>query len=93
MFNCVLDGELLSQDQSDKAEDTFRDTAGKVGSKGEKTGLIFNVFDTLIDKEFFSDMTSRKYSERRSELMVCFEHFTAVFFKFIHARVRTVICG
>lgn len=69
MFNSVLDGELLSQDQGDKAEDTFRDTAGKVGSKGEKTGLVFNVFDTLIDEEFFGNIVSHNYSERRDELM------------------------
>ena len=75
-FDSVLDGELLSFEQADKAEDTFRDTAGKVGSKGEKTGLVFNVFDSITYKEFTGKQTSLTYSKRRDDLSALEEMIT-----------------
>lgn len=55
----VLDGELLYENPEDLAEDTFRKTMEIIGSKGDKTDIVYNIFDIVNDK---------KYKYRRSML-------------------------
>ena len=55
----VLDGELLYENSEDLAEDTFRKTMEIIGSKGDKTDIVYNIFDIVNDK---------KYKYRRSML-------------------------
>lgn len=65
----VYDGELLSENQEDKAEDTFRTTMKIVGSKQEnKTGIVFNVFDVIPINDFLKGGTNEPYTIRREWL-------------------------
>lgn len=63
----VLDGELLAK-QEGKAEDVFRTTSGLVSSKGEKTGLTYNIFDMLTKDQFFNGEESSTYTYRRGNM-------------------------
>lgn len=72
----VFDGELLVSDEilnasSDelKAEDAFRLTMKIVGSKTEKLGLQYHIFDELNSvSRFLENEASRQYQVRRQEL-------------------------
>lgn len=66
----VLDGELLSIEKIGKAEDTFRNTSSRVSSKGEKTGIAYNIFDVLSRDAFFENEESKKYEGRRKDLSI-----------------------
>lgn len=62
----VYDGELLAENQANKAEDTFRLTMKIVGAKQQnKTGVVFNVFDMVPIDDFLKGGTDYKYVIRR----------------------------
>lgn len=65
----IYDGELLAENQEDKAEDTFRNTMKIVGAKQEnKTGIVFNVFDVIPIDDFLKGGTNEPYIIRREWL-------------------------
>src|SRR5699024_11032800 len=65
----VYDGELLAENQANKAEDTFRLTMKIVGAKQQnKTGVVFNVFDMVPIDDFLKGGTDYPYSVRRDWL-------------------------
>lgn len=65
----IYDGELLAENQEDKAEDTFRNTMKIVGTKQEnKRGIVFNVFDMIPIDDFLKGGTNEPYNIRREWL-------------------------
>lgn len=65
----VYDGELLAENQANKAEDTFRLTMKIVGAKQRnKTGVVFNMFDMVPIDDFLKGGTDYPYAIRRDWL-------------------------
>lgn len=68
----VFDGELMidtETNQEVRAEDAFRATMKIVGSKNDKVGLVYHVFDTLQSPErFLTGEATLPYKSRREWL-------------------------
>lgn len=65
----VFDGELLAENvEKLNSGDLYRKTNTIVSSKGEKSGLIYNIFDIMPTEEFNQGISKLKYSERRKQL-------------------------
>lgn len=68
----VFDGELLVDQETnaeERAEDAFRATMKIVGSKGEKVGLRYHIFDTLTSTTRYLRAESQvPYAQRRQWL-------------------------
>lgn len=78
--NIAFDGELLIDDSQlgpeDKAEDAFRKTMTIIGSKHEKTNLIYHIFDMFSSANDFKQLTNNEpYIQRREWLS---EHETLI---------------
>lgn len=63
----VYDGELVIPSYLN-AEDAFRETAGVVNSNGDKSSVVFNVFDAPLASDFFGDTKHEIYLRRRNHL-------------------------
>ena len=64
----VLDGEIIVQ--KGETDDLFNETSKIIRKNGEKTGLVFHVFDIIPRETFLSNDMSKPlpYSERRKTL-------------------------
>ena len=64
----VLDGEVIVQ--KGETDDLFNETSKIIRKNGEKTGLVFHVFDIIPRETFLSNDMSKPlpYSERRKTL-------------------------
>ena len=64
----VLDGEIIVQ--KGETDDLFNETSKIIRKNGEKTGLVFHVFDIIPREVFLSNDMSKPlpYSERRKTL-------------------------
>lgn len=64
--NYVYDGELLAKISNDiHTRDLFRETSKVARKKGEKEGLIFDVFDMIPLHEFKAGISSENAVERK----------------------------
>ncbi len=72
----VLDGELILRNDNNLASDElFRQTMSIARKKeGDKSNLMFHVFDTLPLTEFMNGSSTRNYTERREMLDKLFEN-------------------
>jgi DNA ligase 1 len=65
--NQVYDGELLLINTENlPSDELFRKTQKVVRKDGEKTGLLFYMFDTLPVKEFKDGKSKKTYEQRRN---------------------------
>lgn len=64
----VLDGEIIVQ--KGETDDLFNETSKIIRKNGDKTGLVFHVFDIIPRETFLSNDMSKPlpYSERRKTL-------------------------
>lgn len=60
----VYDGELIAEGTGD-SNSLYRKTMSTVGSKGEKHGVVFHVFDALESYAFKNGRSFLTYSDRR----------------------------
>lgn len=63
--NIVLDGEITILDDTTNPEAVFQSTSKIIRKDGDKTGLKFQVFDYLTEREFWSGKSELMYLERR----------------------------
>jgi DNA ligase-1 len=64
----VYDGELLWNDFSMKSDDQFRKTGSALKKKGEKTNIMFMLFDLLPISEFETGESKLTYRHRLAEM-------------------------
>lgn len=65
----VYDGELLAVNEDDlPSDELFRFTQKILRKDGEKTGVMFYIFDQLTSSEFKNGLSSRTYEQRRNYL-------------------------
>lgn len=66
--NIVLDGEITVLDDTTDPESVFQSTSKIIRKDGDKTGLKFQVFDYLPEREFWSGKSELMYLERRGAI-------------------------
>ena len=64
----VLDGGLLSTDETLDSKARFRKTGQILRSKGEKTGIMFYIYDMLPKSEFLKGKSSEGYKKRQENI-------------------------
>ena len=69
--NHVYDGELIAIGKHATNLDTRQKTSSLSSGKGNKTGLIYNIFDMVTLSEFYSG-TSRPAIDRKAKLGILF---------------------
>ena len=69
----VLDGEITILDDTTNPEDVFQSTSKIVRKDGVKTGLKFQVFDYLLEREFWNGKSELLYMERRGVVEQIFD--------------------
>lgn len=77
----VLDGELLVTDRANiPSKEQYKQTTKIVGADKtlNKTGITYNVFDVLPQKDFNVGESEKTYAERRQTLEALFEDNTSV---------------
>ena len=77
--NYVYDGELLANTVG-HSKDVYRDTMSIVGSDNVKTGVLYNVFDKVLRKDFEAGVCNIPCIERKQSLS---NEVTCDKFKFI----------
>ena len=63
--NIVLDGEITVLDDTTDPESVFQSTSKIIRKDGNKTGLKFQVFDYVLESEFWNGKSDLMYLERR----------------------------
>ena len=73
--NLVFDGELLITDRENiPSKEQYKRTTKIVSSLIQKTGVTYNVFDLLSQKDYKVGESEAKYSERRRLLETVFKN-------------------
>lgn len=68
----VLDGEITVLDDINNPEAVFSSTSKIIRKDGDKSGLKFQVFDYLLEREFWSGKSELMYLERRGVVETMF---------------------
>lgn len=80
----MMDGELVSAEEFDNNEDTYKDTMKKASKKGIKTGLVYMVYDYIEDvNKFYEGRDNTKSIDRKINVKKLIEENNLSYVKYL----------
>ena len=80
----VMDGELVSANEFNNNEDTYKDTMKKASKKGIKTGLVYMIYDYIENvDDFYRGRDNTKSIDRKANVKRIIDENNLKFIKYL----------